>query len=1091
MYPDGVYEYGQIGIGTCLAAPVDLAFLDDGRLAVANANSFGDFTGGSLLTLDVSTVGAGRTLVTDLAPAAVDLPSFAGAMAVIPEHGLVAVPTRLSAEARTRQVDDDLWFVDVSDPAAPALATDWGDAGGRMTVGADPNATLYDPAARRLWVANRTDHDVMMIDVSAAPGEIVPPGGEGRVTADDFVDADQSGSRASFVTLEAVDAEIPRSLHYELDWNVATVRAWIPDGRGLARVTGNGEDLWVRSAVEYDLAVDDSGGAVAEILSPWFYYQDDGMVRMLFVDEGNIRVAESATIDDSVELPLTAWRFDTDPLLEPAESGWDTVIGGPAMVSEGGTWYLFYDGGDGGARGIGLAASTDGYTFVRQLTEPLLGGETESYRDPFVFFDAQAGRWRMYFSVIDGDAWSIGQAWSDDLLTWEESEVRFAPPGGASAPALGYYGGRFHLFYVKHSLDRSVWEATSVDGYTWEERGPAFALDATAAGDRPRIALETVPEGVFTLADDEGDVLPVVLASGDTLVDDTNGYAVRVAVGQVLDPEDFGAVASGGVQLDAVDDGEAFFTVIDGDGRPAIAAGALDGERRVSVEPETLVLEGDADWSADGVYSPVVATVGGERVMWFAGIAGGVSAIGRAVQSGGRWVADPEPVFDPGEEWDSVGVAPGSVVLEADGTLRLYYTGDDGDTLRIGEATSTDGVRWTRVEGERDAWSLDPGTPGDWDDSGVRDPYVIREGDVEHLWYAGSDGTAWRIGYASRTSGGDWERSTGADGGSRPILSVSDAVFGRQAVRRPVVVDDAGGRALWYTGEDAAVGRVGLAVLDAPDRAWRDLRLPTLADTWGFTVVPERDEDAILLDVVTGSGAESMALGCASMAWDEGRGFVYVACTETAQIYVLDARDDSATLGSDLNALDIEGVLQWTPTLQEAGSAASENGFRQVWYDAERDWLWALASIPESLSAFDLSRLEDNDEREALSTAVVASLTLPNRDRDEGVPTEANLGPGRVLFHPDGRYAFVSNFNDNSVAVYDFALGAPATLVALVDDLGENPYAMAIDPSGTRLWVANLTGEVRGEAAAATLVAIDVDPASPDFLTPIGWVVNR
>ena len=31
-YPDGVYEYGQIGIGTCLAGPASLQFLDDGHV---------------------------------------------------------------------------------------------------------------------------------------------------------------------------------------------------------------------------------------------------------------------------------------------------------------------------------------------------------------------------------------------------------------------------------------------------------------------------------------------------------------------------------------------------------------------------------------------------------------------------------------------------------------------------------------------------------------------------------------------------------------------------------------------------------------------------------------------------------------------------------------------------------------------------------------------------------------------------------------------------------------------------------------------------------------------------------------------------
>ena len=45
-YPDGIYTYGEIGLGTCLSGPVDIDFLEiEGRtwLAVSNADPSSTF----------------------------------------------------------------------------------------------------------------------------------------------------------------------------------------------------------------------------------------------------------------------------------------------------------------------------------------------------------------------------------------------------------------------------------------------------------------------------------------------------------------------------------------------------------------------------------------------------------------------------------------------------------------------------------------------------------------------------------------------------------------------------------------------------------------------------------------------------------------------------------------------------------------------------------------------------------------------------------------------------------------------------------------------------------------------------------------
>src|SRR5690606_26402030 len=57
--PRGTYTYGEIGIGTCLAGPVDLGFFEqDGAtwLAVTNADPFMNFGSGSVLLVDWDSV---------------------------------------------------------------------------------------------------------------------------------------------------------------------------------------------------------------------------------------------------------------------------------------------------------------------------------------------------------------------------------------------------------------------------------------------------------------------------------------------------------------------------------------------------------------------------------------------------------------------------------------------------------------------------------------------------------------------------------------------------------------------------------------------------------------------------------------------------------------------------------------------------------------------------------------------------------------------------------------------------------------------------------------------------------------------------
>lgn len=1093
--PEGVYEYGQIGIGTCLSGPNDLVFLDEGRiLAVTNANPWKDFTGGSALFLDLSTVdySLGRNVIapagtTDgVSAKALDMPSFSGPMDYAASRGLLLVTNRLSEGARTREAFDDLWFIDVSDPSAPAFADDLGPDGPTLPVGYDPVAVHYAPSTDLAWVVNRTAHTVAIVDMAASPVALVPPGGPARLEEGDFTDVDGSGSHAGFVALQA--AEIPEGAEpdrvarvWDLDWNVGTLRAWIPSADGAYRVTGNGETLWTRAAAPVDLDLADADGEVLAVQDPHFFLENpsasSAISRMVFVDQGLIRAADAT---DALE----AWGFEEPVLLEPS-SGWDAELGGPDMIVEDGTWYLFYDGGSGADHAVGLAASSDGVNFSRVDDAPLFAIDGASVTDPFVLWDDQTNRWRMYYTL---DGASIGEATSEDLTDWTVAGS-WAPPAGAWAPVVGYINGRFHLYYSTVGADGDgLAEAVSVDGSTWTELGTPFTPDA-GSDLSGGIALQVAPEEDFVLTDQGGDSFPVTVVPGATEESLTGGWALRVAVGQVADPAD---IDMAGLRLDSVYDGAAWFTYTDDSGVSSIGTGTLVGDDVLPASGAVLEAGAGGDHDAVGAASPVVTEIGGQWVMYYAAIGEEITTIGRATSddAGLTWTADTAPVLTGAADWESVAVEPGSVQVLDDGTIRLWYTAFDGTNYRIGLAESSDGAAFTRVPGPLADWAFGAGAPGDWYDNGVRDPYVVRDGDIDRMWFTGDSGTATQIGYAERASDDDeWASATSDEGTERPVLAAALGGFGIGGVGRPVVLPSDTGWTLWYTGLDGAQGRVGRAVGVSVDRFHRDLRMPTVADAWSFTTVPAREGETLSLDL-TVDGGNIAGGGCSAIAEDEDRGFLYVGCKLVPYVYVVDIRDDSTAGFDDLNYLDVESVI-----LIET-STGSDSGMRGLVVDRDRGWLWGIADEPEAIYAIDLTLLEDNADVELLREQVVAMLPLPRAgsrggENDQGPETQSSVGPANLAFHPDGRHLVVTNFNGNSVSAYDLAVGPVATLVAQTDGVGENPYALRFSPDGSLLAVANYAGEVEDAHTASSIALLDGDPTSPTFLQAKTWLVNK
>ncbi len=93
-----------------------------------------------------------------------------------------------------------------------------------------------------------------------------------------------------------------------------------------------------------------------------------------------------------------------------------------------------------------------------------------------------------------------------------------------------------------------------------------------------------------------------------------------------------------------------------------------------------------------------------------------------------------------------------SVLVDEDGTTRLWYSGHDGSTGRILEAVQPPGKPWERL-----GVSVDAGLAGTSDAYGVESPSVVATPAGYLMVYAGSDGAGTQLHRATSVDGHSWE----------------------------------------------------------------------------------------------------------------------------------------------------------------------------------------------------------------------------------------------------------------------------------------------------------------------------------------------
>lgn len=1164
--PDqALYDYGQIGIGTCLASPSELVVRPDPQdpsnhfVFAVNSNAYSNFSGSSLLAVDASSIDLSCPVngLHEVESFPLTMHDFAGRLDVDPSRDLGLLSARVNGQF-DGDLTDVVFTLDLSDPRDPRFS----DRGPRrwgpyrwIQVPADPWSVRINPADGRAWVLGLTNHTISALDLVSDPIRFLDVQGELEVSSADFDDADGSGSAPDFSLISVVpiqlEDEVLTITYQEGTTRLFTARDDAGDGvpRLLASNSGDGVSF-----------VPLAGGPLTQLANPWnaggvldaaIGFRGDGIEGLLTgLSEDGVptlgRMSASST--------AVSWNIGANPALEPGD-GWDAEgVQSPDWLEDDDVEVWFAGGaGDGEAIGHAVGAS---FASLERAGDPalpdgddgvVLAAEAGSWDEgavfaPAVIGDPVTGDVNVYYTGHDGvPVAGLPGLMSIGLATTADGEVHTRTtaglggtsivlgPGEAGAwddlavgwPTVFFDNGRWQMWY--RGTDGITWQvgrATSVDGLNWtrDARNPiAGDFEVVVGDDEPlRVYAQKVspPSGYQISGPITGD-LAALAVEGVEYENTVSPLGFLIVGGQTLGRGPAGSydrdgAASGG-RLPGSD--LVFYEAVRG-GRTTLAVA-----RDVGAGAERLAQVIGADWTGAleglngddpdlALHDPSAANVGADVVVAFSTSSG--LALGAVTFDG-----DVPATLVPRQEgvvlsasaddgFDSAGVlAPSLLVDGHDGQVRLGYEGLRGEVSNIGIATADS------VDGSF-ARSVDPAFPrgaaGAWDDAGVGAPSLLWDADAElyHLWYLGSDGARLRVGHATSPDAATWTRNADADGITQPVFDPTDLAFvdddGLRALR--VVQQDDGRFEMWFEGSLDGVPRVGRAVsLDGV--SWSALTNPTTAGD-SFTVrtragdtdastgihlgeparTNETGENAVFVGGyrVHGAAAAEMVLS------PDGR-FAVVSNKQFDWIQILDLQDDSTDDWTDANAYGVEAAFRIP---QRYGIV----GTRDLAFSPDGQVLWTILAPlvatggdaeartgTEGLVALDFSQVEDTDEGTLLLDDIVLSWApLPRGSEDDkGYTADTSVGPSALVLNDAGTRAYVTNFNDNSLWVFDLTTGARPTVIERVTGLDEGPADVVLSPDGTRAYVANYIGQTRNLVVHSTVQVIDVDESSPTF----------
>lgn len=233
--------------------------------------------------------------------------------------------------------------------------------------------------------------------------------------------------------------------------------------------------------------------------------------------------------------------------------------------------------------------------------------------------------------------------------------------------------------------------------------------------------------------------------------------------------------------------------------------------------PQIALGPNSASGWEDDINRPTVVKVNNTYHLWYTGQTGDSSKIGYATSKDGlTWNrVSSNPVLSPDKSWEKVAVMCPDVMWDAKtNTFQMWYSGGEQyEPDAIGYATSTDGQNWTKLAANP-IFSADANN--NWEKSKVTACQVVAYQDWYYMFYIGfEDVNHAQIGLARSKDGiTNWQRHP-----ANPIIrsGVDGNSWDHDAVYKPAVIQEDNRWLLWYNGRRESVEQIGLATHDGMD----------------------------------------------------------------------------------------------------------------------------------------------------------------------------------------------------------------------------------------------------------------------------------
>jgi len=256
------------------------------------------------------------------------------------------------------------------------------------------------------------------------------------------------------------------------------------------------------------------------------------------------------------------------------------------------------------------------------------------------------------------------------------------------------------------------------------------------------------------------------------------------------------------------------------------AGGAVSGDRPYQIgfavsgdgiswtmHPTPVLIPTVGKWDSFTVERPFVIRENGQYTMWYLGGTDLPEKVGYATSPDGiNWTKLEDPVFEAGTEpWEAGGVMSGCI-MPSTGGYKMWYSGYTtavaNGNICLGYATSPDGISWQRNPINNPV--LEPGNPGEWDDTHLFFPLVLTKDNLYYMWYTGSDSPFGlsQVGLATSSDGIiDWEKHE-----RNPVLSPTPGQWDGERIEGGSVILVGDTLYMWYSATDGSMWQIGLAM---------------------------------------------------------------------------------------------------------------------------------------------------------------------------------------------------------------------------------------------------------------------------------------